>query len=142
MKFTERELKKFGSDVNKYIHVKLDRTFSCVNYDAVLEKKSQNRKRILEYKHVSEELRKEQLMILRKETRLARYINELPDEIKAENFLPWWKNEVFVIWCDFDDENELIGKAKIFEFLTGKTYYLSCDQLDAWLSFEVELDQI
>ncbi len=60
---TDDELKYYGSDYNKYLS-SLSREMTVINIDCLLYKRSKNIVRIVESKHIGEQMKRSQREIL------------------------------------------------------------------------------
>lgn len=83
---TDDELKYYGSDYNKYLS-SLSREMTVINIDCLLYKRSKNIVRIVESKHIGEQMKRSQREILDLLAIVFGYCNNIAKRITFEVYI-------------------------------------------------------
>jgi hypothetical protein len=118
---TPEELKYYGSDLNKFINENCSKEMTAINMDLIIYKRSKRHIRIIESKHLNENIQISQKELLR--------------ILSTASFLDY-KYEVFIVIGNPPDYEPVT----IIDVTNNKEYHINFkkDFID-WLEFDKEL---
>lgn len=128
---TEKELKYFGSDFNKYLN-SCSKEMSVINIDTIQYKRSKKSLRIIEYKHLSEmDMDYEQNEIYHV---LDVFLhNKIENNIITKCSIGDWKINVYVVRGDSPFNSIIVNNLTTKQIKT-----FSGEDVKKWCEFEID----
>ena len=138
---TDQELRYFGSDLNKWIGKECSKDMTAINLDLILYKRVLKKIRIIESKHIGEDIPWSQREILTIFAKIFRPLligtNWIRKQLQPSlQDYELYQLDVYIVEADYPYTN-----AEITDISTDKIYQLSNGKFKEWIEFKYKLQK-